>query len=168
MLNDKEIKRLIKEQNLIENCDDIDEHITPNGFDLSIESIECFAGAGKLLHRDKSLPQSFEHECNDGVYLLQPGIYLVNTIEKINMPNNLVGFAFPRSSLLRMGCLTQTGVWDAGFSGTSQFIVNVVNPFGVYIEKGARITQLCFEWINTVEKSYNGAYQNFDLKKEVK
>ena len=162
MLNNREILKLIREQKLIENCECIAEHITPNGFDLSVESIEEFNGDGTLLKNGKILPQTEEVMFGDGEdkYWLRQGVYKVKTREAINMPNNLVGFAFPRSSLLRMGIITQTGVWDAGFKGKSEFALVVTNPFGVSIEIGARIIQICFDWISEVDKGYDGSYQN--------
>jgi dUTP pyrophosphatase len=67
--------------------------------------------------------------------------------------------AFPRSSLLRMGAFTQTGVWDAGFKGASEFILIVQNPAGLKLKQNARVVQLVFTKINETAQGYNGIYQ---------
>jgi dUTP pyrophosphatase len=84
----------------------------------------------------------------------------VVTNEKVKLPLDLIGVAFPRSSLLRMGAFTQTGVWDAGFEGISEFVMVVTNPSGMKLKQNARLVQLVFTKITETETGYNGIYQN--------
>ncbi|MBU0693182.1 MAG: deoxyuridine 5'-triphosphate nucleotidohydrolase [Candidatus Omnitrophica bacterium] len=96
-----------------------------------------------------------------GWWQLKKGTYKIKTNEIVKIPNNLVAFAFSRTSLLRMGAFTQHGVWDAGFRGKSEFILVVENPGGIKIKENARIVQLIFFRVEETE-GYKGIYQ--DLK----
>jgi deoxycytidine triphosphate deaminase len=58
-----------------------------------------------------------------------------------------------------MGAGAQTGAWDAGFSGTSEFLLTVFNPKGVALKQNARVIQLLFARIVETEKGYDGIYQ---------
>jgi dUTP pyrophosphatase len=169
MLNREEIKRLIEKNDLISNYCDLDTQLTPNGFDLTASKIFQFSQAGALdfSNKERKIPESSELVVkkekpgdNFGWWSLGPGIYKVVTNEKVKLPKDLIGVAFPRSSLLRMGAFTQTGVWDAGFEGISEFVLVVTNPSGMKLKQNARVVQLLFTKITETETGYNGIYQN--------
>ena len=48
---------------------------------------------------------------------LPPGGYLVRYNEYVKIPKNTLGLVFPRSSLMRIGGMINTAVWDAGYAG---------------------------------------------------
>ena len=168
MLNREQIKNLIKGKKLIENFIDLDIQLTPNGFDLTVEKIFGFNGAGALdfSNSERVVPQAKEikpkKSAKDkyGWWILRTGAYKIRTNEKINLPKNLIAIAFPRSSLLRMGGIVQAGVWDAGFEGKSEFVLTVVNPRGIRIKQNARIAQIIFLKISETRHGYNGIYKN--------
>ena len=62
MLNKKEIKKLIEEHKLIEGYFSLDKQLTPNGFDLTVEKVFEFDGAGSLdfSNKERELPQTKE------------------------------------------------------------------------------------------------------------
>ncbi len=164
ILNDKSIRFLIKDAQLVSGYIDLKTQIQPNGFDLTVRDIALFDGSGQLdfdnTNRSipfvKSIPES-----PDGWITLKPGAYLVTTNEYIKLPNNIIAIAYPRTSLLRMGAYTLHGVWDAGFEGRSQFLLVVTNPSGIKIKKNARIAQMVFIKLNgDVEKAYDGIYKH--------
>jgi dUTP pyrophosphatase len=169
MLNREEIKRLIEKNMLITNYCDLEIQLTPNGFDLTAARIYQFSQSGALdfSNQERKIPESCElapekekPEDKFGWWFLAPGIYKVVTNEKVKLPLDLIGVAFPRSSLLRMGAFTQTGVWDAGFEGKSEFVLVVTNPLGMKLKQNARLVQLLFTKITETETGYNGIYQN--------
>ena len=88
---------------------------------------------------------------------LDKGVYKVVMNERVDIPENLTGYAFPRSSLLRMGCTIDYAVWDAGYTGTGSFLLTVNNEEGVEIKENARVNQLVFERIDSTE-GYSGKY----------
>jgi len=168
MLNDKEIKRQVKEKGLIKDFIHLETQATSNGFDLTVNKIFEFNGAGTLdfsnkerkIPAEKELAPKFKNPKDEfGWWNLKKGAYKVKTNESVNLPKDLVAVAFPRSSLLRMGAFTQTAVWDAGFRGISEFILIVNNPKGIRVKQNARIAQLVFFKINEVTQGYQGVYQ---------
>ena len=172
MLNHNEIEAFIVENKLLEGFIDLEKQLTPNGFDLTAGKIFEFNGQGSV---DFSNKERIMPECREmvpvkanisdkhGWWDLPKGAYKVMTNETINMPSDMTALAFTRTTLLRMGAFTQNGVWDAGFSGKSEFILVVENPSGIRIKQNARVVQLVFERIKGAEKLYNGIFQNKGL-----
>jgi dUTP pyrophosphatase len=169
MLNREEIKRLIEKNELVSGFRDLDIQLTPNGFDLTAARIYEFAGSGALdfSNKERKIPECKEliarkdkPQSEYGWWNLAPGIYKVVSNEKVKLPLDLIGIAFTRSSLLRMGAFTQTGVWDAGFEGISEFVLAVTNPLGLKLKQNARIVQIIFTKITETEAGYSGIYQN--------
>jgi len=168
MLNKKEIKELIAQKKLIEGYINLDVQLTPNGFDLTVEKIFSFTSIGVLdfSNKERVLPEAKEiiaekkkAEDKFGWWNLKKGTYKIRTNETVNLPNDLVALAFSRTSLLRMGAFTQHGVWDAGFRGKGEFILEVGNPKGIKLKQNARIAQLIFLKANETE-GYQGIYKN--------
>ncbi|MBU2258705.1 MAG: deoxyuridine 5'-triphosphate nucleotidohydrolase [Candidatus Omnitrophica bacterium] len=168
MLNRQEIEKLIEEKSLISEYIDLSVQLTPNGIDLTVKKIFEFKDCGILdfSNKDRRLSECIElvpgkenPEDKFGWWLLKKGIYKIRTNEVVNLPLDLVGIAFPRSSLLRLGAFTQTGIWDAGFRGESEFVLVVENFNGIKIKQNSRIIQLVFLRMNETDAGYNGIYQ---------
>jgi len=169
MLNGKEIKSLIKKKKLIEGFIDQDVQLTSNGFDLTAGKVFEFAGKGELdfSNLERVLPETKEVRAKKktkidkyGWWNLKAGAYKIKTNESLNLPKNLTAVAFSRTSLLRMGAYVQTGVWDAGFKGKSEFVLRVENEKGIRVKQNARLAQIIFFRINEVKKGYSGIYKN--------
>jgi dUTP pyrophosphatase len=169
MLNRQELKNLIENQGLITGYLDLDIQLTPNGFDLSAGKVFAFDSLGALDFSNKErrlpagkeiLPEKENPQDKFGWWQLKAGAYKIITNEVVNLPKDLIGIAFSRSSLLRMGAFTQTGVWDAGFRGKSEFILVVGNPLGIKLKQNARVVQLMFTKVNATEQGYDGIYQD--------
>jgi dUTP pyrophosphatase len=168
MLNRQEIRKLIESQRLLSDYIDLEVQLAPNGFDLTCAQVFEFDTSGWLDFSNKErktpqgrelLPRKDDPQDKFGWWELKKGVYKVRTNETCNIPKDLVALAFPRSSLLRMGCFTQNAVWDAGFCGKSEFILVVENPHGMKLKQNARVTQLVFLSINETEQGYQGIYQ---------
>ena len=168
MLNRQEIESLIKEKELITDYLNLDIHLTPNGFDLTAGSVFEFIDSGALdfSNKERLIPKTEEvkpwkkdPQDRFGWWNLKKGAYKIRTNEIFNLPQDLVVIAFPRSSLLRIGAFTQTGVWDAGFKGKSEFILVVENPKGLRLKQNARVIQTIFIRINKTNLAYQGIYQ---------
>ncbi len=168
MLNRQEILELIQKNKLIEDHIDLETQATPNGFDLTAARVFKFESAGALdfSNKERILPRSSEiipQKQNPGDkfgwWHLEKGSYKIKTNETVNLPNDLVALAFPRSSLLRMGAFTHHGVWDAGFKGKGEFILVVENPLGLKMKQNSRVTQLIFLRIDETIQGYQGVYQ---------
>lgn len=166
-LNREQLEELIEEEGLIQNYIHLETQLTPQGFDLTVDEIHEIEGSGKLdfSNDEREIPDSrpIEPEKKDeeddyGWWELEQGTYKVVMNEKVDIPNDITGFAFPRSSLLRMGVTIENAVWDSGFTGTGSFKISVDNPDGVEIKENARVNQIVFEKIKETEEGYQGRY----------
>jgi dUTP pyrophosphatase len=168
-LNSHQIKALIKEKGLVSGYIDLDTQLTPNGFDLTVGQVFEFDSSGAVDFSNKErrvpagraiLPKKESPDDRFGWWDLGPGAYKILTNETVDIPNDLIGIAFTRTTLLRMGAFTQNGVWDAGFRGRSEFILIVENPHGIRLKQNARVVQLVFQPINAATRGYQGIYRD--------
>lgn len=129
------------------------------GVDLTVKEIERFTEAGRL-DFDNSSRQIASGEDISGEELEGGNSYRVTYNEKISVPENALGLVFPRSSLLRNGCHLVTAVWDPGYEGRGQGLLQVLNPEGIVLEEDARIGQIVFFRLEgEVSEGYDGKYQ---------
>lgn len=169
VLSKQQLREKIKQENLISEYIDLETQLTPQGFDLTVQKIEKYKTKGQLdfsnnersiSETEKLEPQKDDSEDDYGWWELEEGAYKVTMNEKVDIPNNLIGKAYPRSSLLRMGCTIENAVWDSGYTGTGSFMLTVNNPKGVKIKENARVNQIVFQRLeNTTEEGYKGRYQ---------
>jgi len=94
----------------------------------------------------------------DGFWLLEPGIY-VAAFPKVFVPKDVVGFAFPRSTLNRLGLIkVQTAVFDPGYKG--EFTQTWFVPVRAKVRVGEAWVQLVYIRLeNEPEETYNGYWQ---------
>ena len=139
-------------------------HVQPNGVDLSLDAVWRFRGAGTLGvdNADRTLPTQDELAfAADGWLELAPATYGVRYAELVEVPLDCGGLCFPRSSLLRMGVYVPTAVWDAGYAGRGSGLLVVSSPYGLRIQRGARIAQLVlFRLTEPASAAYAGQYQH--------
>ncbi|WP_254829708.1 deoxyuridine 5'-triphosphate nucleotidohydrolase [Haloglomus sp. ZY58] len=149
-----------------------EEQVQPNGVDLTLEAVFRQKGPGRITTDGKSVgprykqvnepigdalegEAGYEHAGQDGPdregYRLTPGNYVVRYAEVISIPEGHVGFLYPRSSLLRNSCMLNTAVWDAGYEGKGEGLLQVGHD--IDIETGARVAQLVL-----AEAEHTGAY----------
>ena len=162
MLNDKILRKLITEHNLVTEYIDLDKQLQPSGFDLSLESVEAYLGGGTVdfSNRERVIADTKTIEPNsDGWINLEKGVYKVVYNEVVKMPLNVAAIARTRSTLLRNGAEVGTAVWDPGYEGRSSSMLTVHNPHGLRLKKDARVAQLIFFETGDVEKGYSGVYQ---------
>lgn len=169
VLNSRAILELIKEKGLVASYIHLDTQLTPNGFDLTAQDIFEFGSAGAIdfSNKERQLPlerrlEPVKKKKSDtfGWWRLKRGAYKVRTNEIVSLPEDIIAIAFPRSSLLRMGCFCHNGVWDAGFSGKGEFLLVVENPAGLILKQNARLVQMVFMRMEKSSRIYNGIYQN--------
>lgn len=133
------------------------------GVDLTLKEVHSFTSPGKIDFDNKERVLSTTKKLEfgeDGWLFLKNGVYKVLYNEYVNVPENAVGIAFTRSSLLRSGVFLQFGLWDPGYHGRSESVLYVANPQGVYFKKNARIAQLIFVEMKEKPKSlYQGIYK---------
>ncbi|MFB6267072.1 MAG: deoxyuridine 5'-triphosphate nucleotidohydrolase [Halodesulfurarchaeum sp.] len=146
-----------------EQLDAVEEaQIQPNGVDLRLERVLEQREPG-YIHRDDRgigdrVPASSEvlDDSERETFYLEPGGYVAEYRETVSIPEGHVGFVFPRSSLMRNSCMLNTAVWDAGYTGRGEGLLQVHHP--VELECGARIAQLVLAQADH-EGLYEGSYQ---------
>lgn len=144
--------------------EDVDQtlQLQPNGIDIRVERVERLTSRA-VLGVDERLPAERNELVPDaeGWWDLDPGAYVIRYLERVNLPNDVMAFARPRSSLLRSGVAIHTAVWDAGYSGQGEGLLNVLNPAGYRLQRGARVAQLVFIRLSSATaEGYAGAYQD--------
>ena len=167
ILSKADILRLLEEETpLIEDYHNLNEQLQPNGIDLTLRDIAMLQSPGRITESNNErivsdlAPLIFD---GSGFIDLIPGIYSVTFNEIVNLPQNIMALATPRSSLLRCGVTIHTAVWDAGYSGRSQSLMVVYNTQGFRLQKNTRILQLIFFQLTQKTEGYHGAYQGENI-----
>lgn len=159
VLNSEEIRKRI-EKGLIRDYIDLNVQLQPNGFDCTLRSVAKFRSAGRIDfdNSKRILAETEKIEFKKWVFLPQ-GAYKAILNEIVKLDEDLIAIAKPRSSLVRCGVNVITAVWDAGYEGRSEVGIVVHNPFGVWLEKNARIIQLVFIKLCSKTQKYSGTYK---------
>ena len=167
VLSKQDIHRLLqREPPLLEGYVDLEAQLQPNGVDLTLREVALLQTPGRIATLDSQrLISGLSPLVFDGLGFidLMPGAYIITYNEIVNLPNNVMALARPRSSLLRCGVNINTAVWDAGYSGRSQSLMVVYNPQGVRLQRNARIIQLVFSQLTQETEGYQGAYQKENI-----
>ena len=149
ILNGNDIKKLINEENLIENYNSLT--IGSSSIDLSISNkILVMKKTFKQIDlSDPNLSDKVYEELDiTNSYSLKPKecIFVILN-EKINMPKNMVGHIRPRTSISRLGLYINFQHINSGYSGTLNLELYNMSPNTFKITPGLRIAQLVIEEI---------------------
>jgi deoxycytidine triphosphate deaminase len=154
------ILKLIKQKMpLIENVDE--DNIQPSGVDVRVKAVYRLKNGGYLGVQNRKTPdiEVVSKEVGKKIILKPNEFVLVETMEKVNMPNDISAIVLPRSSLFRCGASLHTAVVDPGYVGTLTFGMKNLSEFPFEIEIGSKIGQIVFEEVKGNTKLYNGKYQ---------
>ncbi len=164
ILNDRELKELIKEGEII--IDPLDEEqIQPSSIDFKLgNDFLIYPDSIDILDvKDNSYTDKLEKVVvGEEGFVIQPKQFvLATTIEYIKLPAYITAFVEGRSSLGRLGLFIENAGWvDAGFEGTITLEFFNANSRPIRIYPGMRICQLVFARMNSpAEKPYCGKYQ---------
>ncbi len=133
-----------------------DDQRQPNGVDLTVDTVFEPTERGLVGRTGKHVAERRELIPSEGRHRLDPGAYVVRYGEPVRIPDDHVGFVYPRSTLLRNGAMLDTAVWDAGYEGVGEGRLQVGHP--IEIEPGARIAQLVLARADH-DGTYDGSYQ---------
>lgn len=94
-------------------------------------------------------------------YLLKSNqYYLGQTTESVNMPANLQGLLFPRTTMFRAGIQILCGTVAPNYFGSLTFGLLNISSHDLFIEKDFRCLSIAFEYIDGISKLYNGNWQS--------
>ncbi len=153
------------ESRLVENLSER-ELVNPEGtgLDLRVGKISVFTESAAFLGVDE---RSTLHSVIVADYLtdgqkvveIKSGEYvLLTTIEKVNMPDDLVGIIRPRGTLFRSGLILMTGQVNPGYSGEQTFGLLNASKFDFRIQLGARVAHILFAEISGSSSKYRGQW----------
>jgi dUTP pyrophosphatase len=145
--------------------------IQPNGVDLTLEAVFSQHEPGHIgvdgneigdrRRRREHVTEEFETADTTDPYYLPPGGYIARYAEIVRIPEGHVGFVLPRSSLMRNSCMLNTAVWDTGYEGRGEGLLQVHHD--IEIERGARIAQLVLCEADH-DETYDGSYQGENVE----
>ncbi|KAE9983432.1 hypothetical protein EG327_005475, partial [Venturia inaequalis] len=160
-------------QKIIQNVRSTKLQVQPCGIDLTLKRILTWKSAGQVdfdnsrrsnaatevLPFQADTSGSGEDPSVSNFVDLTQGSYLVEFNETVDVPLDVMGQIFVRSSLFRSGALVQAGVMDSGYKGAVGCMLQVVNPHGLKLWKDARLAQMVFHQMSEPTEGYSGTYQ---------
>ncbi|MEM5878950.1 MAG: deoxyuridine 5'-triphosphate nucleotidohydrolase [Candidatus Aenigmatarchaeota archaeon] len=168
ILSKEEILERINKDKLIEDFLDLDKQAQPASFDLTLREVYNFESFGQIdfSNQERKLPNLEKIKFKQGWLKLNQGCYLITFNEIVNVPNDLMAFLRPRSSLVRMGATVVSSLWDPGYQGRSNSLLVVFNKNGIKIKENARIAQFVFLKLNKpTNHIYSGIYKGENISK---
>lgn len=149
VLSDTDIKQAL-ETNALSIDPFQQKHLTPNGYDLSIEEIYI---------------KKTDVHIKEGTALIPPLTWFaISTKEFVKMGPQITSQLWIRSSYARKGIMASFGKVDAGFHGTLTISCFNASDSSVEIPIGDRFCQIVFEHLSTVPQALyherSGTYQN--------
>ncbi|KAF9892498.1 hypothetical protein FE257_001607 [Aspergillus nanangensis] len=149
---------------LVRNLRHIAQQQQPCGVDLTLRQVSEWTSAATIdfdnSKRQAAKVLSLPFDNTTHTIALQPGAYLVDFNETVQIPRDCMASVFPRSSLWRSGVGIHAGVVDAGYKGAMGALMEVKNPNGVILYKDAKLAQIVFEAMGEPVEGYNGIYQS--------
>jgi deoxycytidine triphosphate deaminase len=162
ILGIKELHRLVQEENLVENlCDRELNNPEGAGFDLRLAEVYSIEGEGFLGVEERETPKvSLISGKEEEFFVFKPGeYYLIKTMEKVNLPVNLSGIIFSRTTLFRSGLGLFNGIVQPGYSGELTFGICNLGKSDIKVSFGARIVHITFHEVLGQGNQYRGQWQ---------
>ncbi|NPA51455.1 MAG: dCTP deaminase [Aquificae bacterium] len=162
ILNDKTLKDLIKEKELIiEPLDNIQIQASSVDLRLGNEFLVYKGNIGIIDVRSINLNNMIEKKKVDDFFVINPKEFvLATTLEYVKLPDDITAFVEGRSSLGRLGLFIENAGWvDAGFEGNITLEFFNANHVPIKIYPGMRICQLVFaKMVQKAQNPYRGKY----------
>jgi len=148
-LSDSAIRERIESGSIVFAPSVGDKAIQPTSIDLRLgQSILSYESWRSLDPREGSA--GLEVVSDTGDYLISPGEFVLgSTLERVEVPYDLVGIVEGKSSLGRLGLAVHitAGFIDPGFRGHITLELKNVNRVAIRLYPEMFICQLCFETI---------------------
>jgi deoxycytidine triphosphate deaminase len=165
ILGVEKLLKLVREKKLVENLSERElKNPEGAGFDLRIGELYEVSGDGFLGIDDRKTPKiklvaKYQKKKAKKVFLKPKTYYLMKTIERINLPENLLAIFTPRSTLYRSGVYIFGGQSAPGYKG--ELTMGIYNfrqePFE--LEMGARVLHMMFFEVKGKANLYRGQWQ---------
>lgn len=161
----KKLLKLVKTKKLVENLSERElKNPEGAGFDIRIGELYEVSGQGFLGIEERETPEiklvaKYDKKKKKKVSLKPRTYYLMKTIEKLNLPENLLALFTPRSTLYRSGIYIFGGQSAPGYKGElTTGIYNFRNE-NFELEMGSRVLHLMFFEVKGKSNLYRGQWQ---------
>ena len=168
ILGIQKLHELVKDVKLVENlCEREMNNPEGAGFDLRLGEVYELQGDGFLGVEERDTPKIKlvghchpEKQEKDDYFIFKPGkYYLIKTMEKVNLPTNLSGIIFPRTTMFRSGLGLFNCIVQPGYSGELTFGLCNLGKNNIKISFGARIVHITFHEVLGLGNEYRGQWQ---------
>lgn len=166
VIGPKVLLKLVKEINLVSNLDKRElENPEGAGFDLRLGAVHKISGGAAFLGiHDRETPTIetlYTYKKNETQEIrINPGdFYLLQTIEEVNLPQDITAHIIPRTTTFRSGLIIRTGPIQPGYKGSLTFACFNAGPLPVVLELGCRYVHVQFLRIEGGGEMYRGQWQ---------
>lgn len=165
ILGVQKLLKLVREKRLVENLSERElKNPEGAGFDLRIGELYEISGRGFLGVEDRKTPKiklaaKYTDKKTKMVALKPQVYYLMKTIEKINLPENLLAIFTPRSTLYRSGVYIFGGQSAPGYKGELTMGIYNFRNAAFEMEMGARVLHMMFFEVEGKVSLYRGQWQ---------
>lgn len=147
IFNGNDIKKLIEEEKILENCNK--EYISSSACDISMSN-EILKIKKTFKPIDLSQPENIDNMYEKIIikedYNFKPNeVIFVILNEKVKLPSNMVAHIRPRTSLSRLGIVINFQHINSGYEGVLNIAMYNLSPNTYKIKSGMRIGQIVFE-----------------------
>ena len=145
----QEIREYIEKDDLVENVD-LDECLSPASYELRAGS-----------YHDWGTNMRIDLQRGEAIAVAPHGFLLVGTVERVKLPNDIIGMMYLRSTYARRGFSPWfQGIVDPGYEGALTIVIHNLTGNLIPIYGEERICHLVFDKLSKpVEQGYRGAYQ---------
>lgn len=165
VLGTEELLKLVKQKNLVENLAPRElKNPEGAGFDLRIGKLFKTKGEGFLGIEERNTPEvekltQFKKGTPQKFPLKPHTYYLMKTLEKVNLPQNILGWFTPRSTLYRSGIYIFGGQIAPGYQGQLTMGLYNFRDQKFLLEMGARVLHIMFFKVKGRTRRYKGQWQ---------
>jgi len=165
ILGVKKLLELVKKKKLVENLSERElKNPEGAGFDIRIGELYEVKGKGFLGVEERETPEiklvaKYKKDKSQKVTLLPRTYYLMKTIEKLSMPDNLLALFTPRSTLYRSGVYIFGGQTAPGYKGELTTGIYNFRDKGFKLEMGSRVIHIMFFEVKGKSNLYRGQWQ---------
>ncbi len=158
--------KLVKEKKLVENLSERElKNPEGAGFDLRIGELYEATGKGFLGVTERQTPKMkliAKHQKGKNIQvLIKPRhYYILKTMEKVNLPENIIAFPnHSRSTLYRSGLYVFGGPVHPGYNGELSMGIYNFRNVDFKLEMGARVVHVVFFKVDGQSNLYRGQWQ---------
>jgi len=163
MLSDRDILKVLKEHpKFIVPFNK--NKLNPSGYDISLSDKWLFYVAKRSIALDpydNSINEEIEEVKKDKFLLSRGCAVLAKSIEKFDIPKDIVGFLIGRSSLTRLGIQIGTTILEPEWRGYITIPISNVGNRPIFIYANRPFAQVYFKRLSSIPiRRYKGKYQN--------